>query len=150
MAMRLKKERGLVARALANLRAGRMQRTLAAAAALSAPPLGFEIYLEHYKGSFGDKWMWTPVLLTPPLTAAGIAGVFSERAAKTALPVVSALYFLDGLVGVVTHIQGVRKKPGGFSEPTYNLVMGPPLLAPGSLLMVGAFGLLAPLMKRER
>ena len=66
------------------------------------------------------------------------------------LPFVSALYFLDGLVGVVTHIQGVRKKPGGFSEPTYNLVMGPPLLAPGSLLMVGAFGLLAPLMKRER
>jgi hypothetical protein len=29
-------------------------------------------------------------------------------------------------------------------------VMGPPLLAPGSLMMVGAIGLLAPLMKRER
>ena len=57
------------------------------------------------------------------------------------LPVVSALYCLDGLIGVVTHIQGVRKKPGGFCEPVYNLVMGPPLLAPGSLLMVGAFGL---------
>jgi hypothetical protein len=148
--MRMKRERGLTGRFLANLRAGRVQRTLAAATALSAPPLGFEIYLEHYKGSFGDKWMWTPIFLTPPLTAAGIAGVFSERAAKTVLPVVSALYFLDGLVGVVTHIQGVRKKPGGFSEPTYNLVMGPPLLAPGSLMMVGAFGLLAPLMKRER
>ena len=145
-----RKERGLAAKALANLRGGRMQRTLAAATALSAPPLAFEIYLEHYKGSFGDKWMWTPVFLTPPLTAAGIAGVFSERAAKTVLPVVSALYFLDGLVGVVTHLQGVRKKPGGFSEPTYNLVMGPPLLAPGALCMVGAFGLLAPLMKRER
>jgi hypothetical protein len=150
MPMTVKTKRGLAARALANLRAGRMQRTLAAAVALSAPPLGFEIYLEHYKGSFGDKWMWTPIFLTPPLTAAGIAGVFSERAAKTVLPFVSALYFLDGLVGVVTHIRGVRKKPGGFSEPTYNLVMGPPLLAPGSLMMVGAFGLLAPLMKRER
>ena len=148
--MRMKRERRLTGRFLANLRAGRVQRTLAAATALSAPPLGFEIYLEHYKGSFGDKWMWTPMFLTPPLTAAGIAGVFSERAAKTVLPVASALYFLDGLVGVVTHIQGVRKKPGGFSEPTYNLVMGPPLLAPGSLMMVGAFGLLAPLMKRER
>jgi hypothetical protein len=150
MSMRVTKTRGLAARVLANLRAGRMQRTLAAATALSAPPLAYEIYLEHYKGSFGDKWMWTPVFLTPPLTAAAIAGVFSERAAKTVLPAVSALYFLDGLVGIVTHVQGVRKKPGGFSEPTYNLVMGPPLLAPGSLLMVGAFGLLAPLMKRER
>ena len=145
-----KRERGLAARVLANWRSGRMQRTLAAATALSAPPLAFEIYLEHYKGSFGDKWMWTPVFLTPPLTAAGIAGVFSERAATTVLPAMSALYLLDGLVGVVTHLQGVRKKPGGFSEPTYNLVMGPPLLAPGSLLLVGAFGLLAPLMKRER
>jgi hypothetical protein len=140
----------LAVRALANLRAGRLQRTLCAATALSAPPLAFEIYLEHYKGSFGDKWMWTPIFLTPPLTAAGVAGVFSERAARTVLPVVSALYCLDGLIGVVTHIQGVRKKPGGFGEPVYNLVMGPPLLAPGSLLMVGAFGLVAPLLKRER
>ena len=140
----------LAARALANLRAGRLQKTLCAATALSAPPLAFEIYLEHYKGSFGDKWMWTPIFLTPPLTAAGIAGVFSERAARTVLPVVSALYCLDGLIGVVTHIQGVRKKPGGFGEPVYNLVMGPPLLAPGSLLMIGAFGLVAPLLKRER
>src|SRR5579871_1355760 len=90
---------GFAARLLVNLRAGRMQRTLAAATALTAPPLAFEIYLEHYKGSFGDKWMWTPVLLTPPLTAAAIGGVFSERAARTALPFVSALYFLDGLVG---------------------------------------------------
>jgi hypothetical protein len=135
---------------LDNIRRGRVQRTLALATALSAPPLGLEIYLEHYKGSFGDKWMWTPIALTPPLTAAGIAGALSERAARTVLPAVSALYFLDGLVGVVTHLQGVRKKPGGFKEATYNLVMGPPLLAPGSLCMVGAMGLLAALVQRER
>ena len=47
-------------------------------------------------------------------------------------------------------MQGVRKKPGGLEKPTYNLVMGPPLLAPGSLVLVGAIGLLAPLMARER
>ncbi len=146
----MRRHSGPAARFLANLRAGRMQKTLAAAAASSSLALGFEIYLEHYKGSFGDKWMWTPVLLTPAVSAAGIAAVVSERAAKTVLPAVSALYFLDGLVGIVTHVQGVRKKPGGFSEPTYNLVMGPPLLAPGALLLVGGFGLLAPLMERER
>jgi hypothetical protein len=140
---------GRASRSLANVRAGRMQRTLAAATAVSAPALGFEIYLEHYKGSFGDKWMWTPVLLTPPLTVAAIAAIFSERAARTVLPALSALYCLDGLIGVITHVQGVRKKPGGLSEPTYNLVMGPPLLAPGSLVMIGGFGLLAPLMGRE-
>ena len=141
---------GLIARTAANVREGRMQRLLALATALSAPPLAFEVYLEHYKGSFGDKWMWTPIALTPPLTAAGVAGVFSERAAKTWLPALSALYALDGVVGVWTHVQGVRKRPGGFGEPTYNLVMGPPLLAPGSLCMVGAFGIVAALVKRER
>jgi hypothetical protein len=94
--------------------------------------------------------MWTPLLLTPPLTAAGIAGVLSEKAARRALPAVSALYFLDGLMGIVTHLQGVRKRPGGLKEAHYNLVMGPPLLAPGSLCLVGALGVAAAIVKRER
>ena len=135
---------------LRNLADGRVQKLLAATTALSAPALGLEIYLEHYKGSFGDKWMWTPLVLTPPLTAAGVAGFASERAARTALPAVSALYFLDGLAGVVTHIQGIRKRPGGLKEAHYNLVMGPPLLAPGSLCLIGALGLAAAIVKREK
>jgi len=140
----------LVRRFRRNVREGRMQRMLSLAAAASAPPLALEVYLEHYKGSFGDKWMWTPIVLTPPLTAAGIAGFYSEKAARRWLPVFGALFALDGIVGIVTHIRGVQKRPGGFAEPTYNLVMGPPLLAPGSLTMVGAFGILAALVRRER
>jgi hypothetical protein len=140
----------LIAKTVKNLRQGRMQKLLAASTALSAPPLAFEIYLEHYKGSFGDKWMWTPIWLTPPLTAAGVAGFVSPRAARTVLPAVGALYALDGLVGVYTHLVGVRKRPGGFREAHYNLVMGPPLLAPGSLALVGAMGIVAAIVKRER
>jgi len=136
-------------RRLRELRAGRMQRTLAAATALSALPLGLEIYFEHLRGSFGDKWMWTPVALSPVLTAAGLAGVWSPRVARTLLPAVSALYCLDGLIGVYTHVQGVRKRPGGFGEPLYNVVMGPPLLAPGSLALVGGMGVAAAIMPRE-
>jgi hypothetical protein len=141
---------GVIARFLRNVRDGRVQKLLAAATALSVPALGAEIYFEHYKGSFGDKWMWTPLVLTPPLTAAGVAGVVNERVARTALPALSALYFLDGLAGIVTHVQGVRKRPGGFVEAHYNLVMGPPLLAPGSLCLVGALGIAAAIVKRER
>ncbi|HVV57356.1 MAG TPA: hypothetical protein VHC45_03260 [Gaiellaceae bacterium] len=137
-------------RLLDNIRNGRVQKLLALTTALSAPALGLEVYLEHYKGSFGDKWMWTPLVLTPPLTAAGLAGLVSERAARTALPAVSALYVLDGLAGIVTHVQGLRKRPGGFQEAHYNLVMGPPLLAPGSLCLVGALGLAAAIVQRER
>src|SRR4051812_1663478 len=135
---------------LRNVRDGRVQKLLAATTALSVPALGAEMYFEHYKGSFGDKWMWTPLVLTPPLTAAGIAGFANERVARTALPAFSALYFLDGLAGIVTHVQGVRKRPGGFKEAHYNLVMGPPLLAPGSLCLVGALGIAAAIVKRER
>jgi hypothetical protein len=141
---------GRVRRLIRNIRDGRVQKLLAATTALSAPALGAEIYFEHYKASFGDKWMWTPLLLTPPLTAAGAAGIVSEKAARSLLPAVSALYFLDGLVGVVTHLQGVRKRPGGFREAHYNLVMGPPLLAPGSLCLVGGLGVAAAIVKRER
>jgi hypothetical protein len=137
-------------KALRNLRRGRVQRSLAAATAASALPLGLEIWFEHFRGSFGDKWMWTPVVLSPVLAAAAAAGVRSERAATTVLPAVSALYCLDGLIGVYTHVQGVRKRPGGFSEPLYNIVMGPPLLAPGSLALVGGMGLVAAAARRER
>jgi hypothetical protein len=133
-----------------NVRRGRAQRTLAAATAFSALPLGIEIYFEHFRGSFGDKWMWTPVWLSPALTAAGVAGVRSQRVARTWLPVLSALYCLDGLIGVITHVRGVSRKPGGFSEPLFNIVMGPPLLAPGSLALVGGMGLAAAALERER
>ena len=137
-------------RMLRNIRQGRIQRSLSIATAASALPLGVEIWFEHFRGSFGDKWMWTPIALTPPLTAAGIAGFYSERAARTWLPLFGGLFALDGAIGVITHFQGVRKRPGGLSEPLYNIVMGPPLLAPGSLVLVGAAGVLAAVVRRER
>jgi hypothetical protein len=148
--MRPPRRRSGLARVLHNVRHGRMQRTLAAATAASTVPLTFEVYLEHYKGSFGDKWEWVPIALAPAVVASGVAGVRSERAARTLLPVTSALYGACGLAGTVLHARGVQRKPGGFREPTYNLVMGPPLLAPGSLGLIGAMGILAAIMRRER
>lgn len=133
-----------------NLRHGRAQRLLSAATAAGALPLGTEIYVNHYGGSFGNRWMWTPVLLAPGLSAAGVAGVISERAARTVLPAMSAVFMLDGLAGVYFHLRGIARKPGGFREASYNLVMGPPALAPGSLAMVGAIGLMASVMRREQ
>ena len=133
-----------------NFRRGRSQKLLSAATAVAALPLGLEIYTNHYSGSFGNRWMWTPVLLSPGLAAAGVAGVASERAARTVLPALSAVYVADGLLGTFFHLRGAARKPGGFKEATYNLVMGPPALAPGSLTMVGAIGLAAAIARRER
>jgi len=135
---------------LEDFRRGRMQRLLSAATAVSALPLGAEIYVNHYGGSFGNRWMWTPVVLSPALSAAGVAGVASERAARTVLPALSALFFLDGAAGLFFHVRGAARKPGGLRNATYNLVMGPPALAPGALTMVGGIGLAAALARRER
>jgi hypothetical protein len=142
--------RPVVSQALWNLRHGRAQQMLAAATTAAAVPLGLEVYVNHYGGSFGNKWMWSPIALTPPLAAAGVAGVRSERAAHTWLPFFSALLVLNGVAGTYFHGRGVARKPGGFNEASYNLVMGPPLLAPGSLAMVGALGVAAAVMRRER
>jgi hypothetical protein len=139
----------LIDHVLRDVSHGRFERSLSGLTAVSALVTGAEVYLEHYKGSFGNKWMWSPVLLTPPLVAAGVAGVFSQRAAKTALPVTAGLYFANGLLGEYFHARGVARKPGGWKQYSYNLPMGPPISAPGLMSMVGGMGLLASILRRE-
>jgi hypothetical protein len=142
--------RAPLARTVANLRSGRGQQLLCAATAGSALPLSIEVYVNHYSGSFANKWMWAPVGVLPALGLAGLAGIRSERAARTVLPATAVLAVASGALGTVLHGRGIARKPGGFSEASYNLVTGPPLLAPGSLTMVGGIGLLAAIMRRER
>jgi hypothetical protein len=133
-----------------NVRTGRFERSLSGLTAVSALVTGFEVYSEHYRASFGDKWMWTPVILTPPLVIGGVAGAVSRTWAKTVLPVTAALYTANGLIGVYYHARGVSRRPGGWKEATYNVPMGPPLMAPGLMSMVGGMGLLAAILRRER
>jgi hypothetical protein len=109
-----------------------------------------EVYVEHYRASFGNRMMWSPVVVTPPLVVAGIGGVVSRRWAKTVLPVTSALYALTGIVGTVLHVRGVARRPGGWRLWTYNVPMGPPVVAPGLMSIVGGMGLLAAVLRRER
>jgi len=137
-------------RLLANVEHGRFERSLSGLTAAAALVTGAEVYLEHYKASFGDKIMWSPILVTPPLVIAGIGGVFSKRWAKTALPVASAVFALNGLAGEYYHARGVARKPGGWAMASYNLPMGPPIAAPGLMAMVGGMGLLAAILRREK
>jgi len=109
-----------------------------------------EIFFEHDRASFGNRLMWLPVVLGPIGAAAGVAGFFSERAAHTVLPITSAAIVANGLQGVYLHARGIGQKPGGWRNPRYNLEMGPPLLAPLLVMMVGGMGLLASVLRRER
>jgi hypothetical protein len=140
----------LIDRTFADVAHGRFERSLSGLTAVAAVVTTSEIYIEHYKASFGNKMMWSPIIVTPPIVIAGVAGVFSKKWAKTALPITAAIYALNGLVGEYFHIRGVARKPGGFKLASYNLPMGPPISAPGLMAMVGGMGLLAALLRREK
>ena len=45
------------------IREGRFQRTMALMVAFSAIVSGFEAYVQHRRGNFADRLMWTPVWL---------------------------------------------------------------------------------------
>jgi hypothetical protein len=137
-------------RLLRNVAHGRFERSLSGLTAAAAVVTTTEIYLEHYAAGFGDKWMWSPVVVTPPVVVAGIGGVFSKRWAKRWLPISAAIYAANGLLGEYLHARGVARKPGGWRMASYNVPMGPPIAAPGLMAMVGGMGLLAAVLRRER
>ncbi|OBI51533.1 hypothetical protein [Mycobacterium sp. E787] len=139
----------LAERALYDVAHGRFERSLSGLTAMAAVVTTAEIYFEHYKASFGNKWMWSPIVVTPPVVVAGIGGVFSRRWAKLWLPITAGIYTANGLMGEYLHARGVARKPGGWKNASYNVPMGPPIAAPGLMCMVGGMGLLASLLRRE-
>src|SRR5689334_3845088 len=137
-------------RMVRNVETGRFERSLSALTAAGALVTAAEIFFEHDSASFGNKMMWIPVALGPVGAVAGVAGFFSQRMAKTALPVASAAIVANGLQGTYLHARGIAQKPGGWSNARYNMEMGPPLLAPLLVTMVGGMGLLAAILRREK
>ena len=137
-------------RMIGNVETGRFERSLSALTAAGALVTAAEIFFEHDSASLGNKMMWVPVTLGPVGAVAGVAGFCSHRMAKTALPVASAAIAANGLQGVYLHARGISQKPGGWSNARYNMEMGPPLLAPLLVTMVGGMGLLAAILRREK
>jgi hypothetical protein len=101
-------------------------------------------------GRFQRSLAALPVALGPVGAVAGVAGFFSRRMAKTALPIASAAIVANGLQGTYLHARGIAQKPGGWKNARYNMEMGPPLLAPLLVTMVGGMGLLAAILRREK
>jgi hypothetical protein len=138
-----------VDRLVRNIRTGHFERLLAGLTGVGALVTAVEIFFEHDRASFGNKNMYLPVVLGPVGLAAGIAGVFDKRAAKTVLPFVSLLITINGLQGFVLHARGIAQRPGGFGLGRYNIEMGPPLFAPLLVTMVGGMGICAAILRRE-
>lgn len=133
----------------AHVREGRFQRSLAALAGASSVLAGAEVAYEHYRGSYGQRIMYSPPILGGAMTIAGIWGAFSQRAARTVLRWTSAITLLNGLIGFCFHVRGIARKPGGWRLPVTNIVMGPPIFAPLLFGVSAYLGLIASFLRPE-
>jgi hypothetical protein len=133
----------------AHVREGRFQRALSLMAGGSSILAGLEVSYEHYKGSYGQKVMWTPVVLSGAMTVAGIWGFFNTWAARTVLRWTSVVTLVDSLVGFFYHVRGISRKPGGWRLPVTNVVMGPPIFAPLLFGVSAYLGLIASFLRPE-
>ncbi|HZU03480.1 MAG TPA: hypothetical protein VFA10_27695 [Ktedonobacteraceae bacterium] len=132
-----------------HIREGRFQRSLALITAFSSLLAGLEVTYEHYIGSYSQQIMYTPVFISLGLTIAGVGAAFNRWMARVLLPILSWLTILDGVIGFYLHVRGIHRKPGGWRIPVFNIVMGPPLLAPLLFATSGFLGLITTFLRRE-
>ncbi|HEU5346178.1 MAG TPA: hypothetical protein VFU60_17655 [Ktedonobacterales bacterium] len=132
-----------------HVREGRFQRSLALITAMSSLAATFEVGTEHYRGSYSQRVMYSPLALGAALTGVSVAAAFSRWAARVALPIVSLAMLVDGAVGFIFHVRGVARKPGGWRIPIFNVIMGPPVFAPLLLGVTGFLGLMTSFLRRE-
>jgi hypothetical protein len=95
--------------------------------------------VEHYRGSFENKAMFTPLIVSALTLGTSIHGTADRRGvAHVMRDTTYLLAAATGLIGTGFHIYNVAKKAGGFSWQ--NLFYGAPLGAPMAILLSGLIG----------
>jgi hypothetical protein len=95
--------------------------------------------IEHYRGSFENKAMFIPLVVSALTLATSVHGTSDSRTVAHGLrDAIYSLAALTGLVGTGFHFYNVSKKTGGFSWQ--NLFYGAPLGAPFAILLSGLIG----------
>ena len=95
--------------------------------------------VEHYRGSFKNKAMYTPLLVSALALATSVHGTRDMRpVAHKARDAIYLLAAATGLAGTGFHFYNVGKKVGGFSWQ--NAFYGAPLGAPMAILLSGLLG----------
>lgn len=109
-----------------------------AAGTLAVSVLG-DSAVEHYRGSFKNKAMFTPLIVSALTIATSLHGNSDSRpAAHWLRDGIYALAAATGFVGTGFHIYNVGKRTGRFSWQ--NLFYGAPLGAPFAILLSGLVG----------
>ncbi len=117
----------------------RAARSLNRAAGTLATSVLLDSAVEHYRGSFKNKAMYTPLVTSTLTLLISLHGTADKRpAAHYARDTTYALAALTGIVGTGFHIYNVGKRRGGFIWQ--NLFYGAPLGAPAAILLSGLLG----------
>ena len=104
--------------------------------------------MEHYRGSFDNPAMWTPLVCASLSLGAGLHGG-KDRRPRTHR-VRHAIYYgaaSAGIAGTGFHFYNVTKRPGGWCWN--NLFHAAPVGAPLALLLSGALGAVAERLRDE-
>jgi hypothetical protein len=98
--------------------------------------------IAHYRGSFKNRAMYTPILVSLTTSAISVHGVSDQRPVAHALRDISyTVAALTGLAGTGFHIYNVATRPGGLNW--VNVFYGAPLGAPSAILLSGLLGFMA-------
>lgn len=117
----------------------RAARRLNRAAGTLAASVLADSAVEHYRGSFKNKAMFTPLIVSALTLAVSIHGTSDMRPAAHRMRDTSYLLAAaTGLIGTGFHLYNVGKKVGGFSWQ--NLFYAAPLGAPMAIMLSGLVG----------
>lgn len=121
-----------------------LPRLIRLGVAAGVPPLWSEIALLHFRGSFQNKFMWIPVVYLPVEMAGGIlASSVDQPITQRLFRALSWGTAVVGGLGTFFHLLGARRQMGGLYNWRYNLMTGPPAMAPPQVLLFGLLGALA-------
>ncbi len=95
--------------------------------------------VQHYRGEFKNKAMYTPIVVSSAAIGVSAHGTADRGVGAHAVrDTIYALAAATGLVGTGFHIYNVTKRPGGLIWQ--NLFYGAPLGAPIAILLSGLLG----------
>jgi hypothetical protein len=114
-------------------------RRLNRAAGTLAFSVLFDSGIEHYRGSFHNNAMYTPLVISSLALAVSAHGLNDERSemhrVRDTIYVAAAL---TGAIGTGFHVFNVSKGPGGINWQ--NMFYGAPLGAPAAIALSGLLG----------
>ncbi|MFM0642835.1 hypothetical protein PQR14_00775 [Paraburkholderia bryophila] len=123
-------------------------RTFNHSSALLALSVLADSAMEHYRGSFDNPAMYTPLVCATLSLLAGLHG--GRDSQQHAHQVRHAIYLgaaVAGIAGTGFHLYNITKRPGGWSWN--NLFHAAPVGAPMALLLSGALGAVAEQLRDE-